>query len=84
MSNESQFMNEYKSLIIKIINSQPSELKELIFTWLYITTNYITDFFNTKELKEHKKHTKKLKKIVAIQLEKIIKYYDDALKAEEI
>ncbi len=81
-SSEDQFTDAYKKLISSIIDSRPSELKELIFTYFFNTTNYVIDFFNTQELKNPKKHTKKLKKIVMAQLEKILDYYETSISSE--
>lgn len=78
------FIDEYKRLLIAIMSSEKSELRELTVIYLFNTSNYVVDFFNTKELSNLKKHTKAMKKIVAIQLRKIFDYYEEIINKVEV
>jgi len=73
------FIAAYKKLVISLIAIDKSELRELIMVYLFNTTGYVVDFFNTKELNDIKKHTKNMKKIVALQLRRIINFYDKTI-----
>lgn len=78
-SNSEQFIQEYVTMLEKWLNSDTSELRELLGVYFLNTSTYITDLYNTKELKNHKKHIKKIKKIIITQLKKIIFFYETFL-----
>ena len=63
-----------------ILNSDDSDLRELLVVYFLGTAPYIFDFFNSKELDNPKKHTKKLKKIIVLQLKRLIEPFEEALK----
>ena len=77
--NVDLFRATYLIFIHNIMVSEKNELQELLLVYIYNTSNYIIDFFNTKELDNTKKHTKNLKKIIIAQFSKIIDYYEDIL-----
>ena len=77
--NVDLFRGAYLIFIHNIMMSEKNELRELLLVYIYNTSNYIIDFFNTKELDNTKKHTKNLKKIIITQYNKIIDYYEDIL-----
>ena len=78
-SNKAMFIQKYHELIKSIITSTSTELREIMVVYVHLTTPYVTDLFNTQELKNHKKHTKQIKKIIIIQIKKIIKFYEEEL-----
>jgi hypothetical protein len=92
-----QYLEEFKnaphinflgSLITMVSNmcnhSCSFELRDLITIYFLNTTSYADDFFNTQELKNSKKFTKKFKSIFAVQVERIIKTYDEDLHRVKI
>ena len=78
-SSKPIFIQRYHELIKSIITSESTELREIMVVYVHLTTPYVTDLFNTKELKNHKKHTKHIKKIIIVQIRKIIKFYEEKL-----
>lgn len=77
--NAALFTGAYKIFINNIMLAEKYELRELLLVYIYNTSNYIIDFFNTEELDDIEKHTKNFKKIIIIQYTKIIDYYEDIL-----
>ena len=59
-----------------MVNYHRDELHQIMINYLLNTTTYISDIFNTKELKNKKTHIKKIKKIIITLMEKVIKAYE--------
>jgi len=79
-SNKDVLIQNYTNLMQTILNSDDSDLRELLVVYFLGTAPYIFDFFNSKELDNPKKHTKKLKKIIVLQLKRLIEPFEEALK----
>lgn len=75
-ANEELLMQNYVKLLDSMVNYHQDELHQIMINYLLNTTTYISDFFNTKELKNKKTHIKKIKKIIIALMEKVIKAYD--------
>jgi hypothetical protein len=75
-----RFMKAFKLCFGNISSSKKSELKELMSVYILNTSKYVSDLFNTVELKDEKNITKEMKKIYITQVIKILDYYRDVLE----
>nr|WP_321267005.1 6-hydroxymethylpterin diphosphokinase MptE-like protein [uncultured Sulfurimonas sp.] len=78
-SNAELFMKSYTKLLDSMVVFEQDELHQIMMNYLLISSTYVSDLFNTKELQNHKKHIKKIKKIIIALLEKIIKAYEQEI-----
>ena len=76
LSSRDIFLQNYSLLIQNILNTQESELREILTIYFLAIAPYIFDMFNTKELDNLKKHTKKMKKIIVRELYRVIELYE--------
>ena len=53
---------------------------KVISLYIQMTSGYIFDFINTKEITNSKRHIKKLAKLLVTQLTRLIKYYKEYLE----
>ncbi|ABB43455.1 conserved hypothetical protein [Sulfurimonas denitrificans DSM 1251] len=79
-SSSEIFMQSYTKLLNSMVAFEQDELHQIMMNYLLISSTYISDLFNTKELDNHKKHIKKIKKIIITLLEKIIKAYEQEIE----
>lgn len=78
-SNEDVFMRNYIGFMGKCLNLEQDELHQIFLVYLLSTASYITDFFNTQDLKDKKKHIKNIKKIVVESTLNLIETYERKL-----
>lgn len=78
-ADDELFMQSYIKFLDSMVRYDQDELHQIMMNYLLITSTYIADFFNTKELDNKKKHIKKLKKITIALIEKIIKAYEGVI-----
>jgi hypothetical protein len=74
------FMKAYRKLIIDFNSINKFEFRELLTVFILNTASYVSDLFNTNELKNEKIVVKEMKDIYIQQLLKIIDYYRDILE----
>ena len=81
-SNDELFIHHFIMFNNYVLELQEDELQQILITYLLTISSYITDFFNTKNLKDKKRHIKKIKKIFIESTQKIIDTYSlELLKA---
>ncbi len=74
------FYYHYLKLVNALaINDYTNELKELLNVFLLRITSFISDFYNTKDMKNMKKHNKKFKQILEKQMRKMTQAYEEEL-----
>lgn len=78
-SNEDVFMRNFIDFMGKSLNLKQDELHQIFLVYLLSIASYITDFFNTKDLKDKKKHIKNIKKIFIESTLNVIKTYEHKL-----
>ncbi len=60
--------------------NEVGDTDKVISLYIQMTSGYIFDFINTKEITNSKRHIKKLTKLLITQLTRLIKYYKEYLE----
>lgn len=78
-SSEDHFINSLIKFMNSALTSDKDELHQITLIYIQLIASYITDFFNTQNLKNKKKHIKKMKKLFIDSTHNIIKTYEAEL-----
>lgn len=80
-ANKEIFLSSFVKLVHSITNHNCMfELHELLTVYFLRVAAHVDDFIYTKEINSSKKHLKKFKQFFLVNVEKIIKTYEDDLK----
>ncbi len=78
-SSEDHFINNLIKFMSSALKSDKDELHQIALIYIQLIASYITDFFNTQNLKNKKKHIKKMKKLFIDSTQNIINTYEAEL-----
>lgn len=79
-STEDLFLNNLITFMgTAMQNESKDELHQILLIYLLLIASYVTDFFNTQELKDKKKHIKNMKKLFIEATQNILKTYENQI-----
>jgi len=75
-----ELLGLFMDILVEDGRDEVGDTDKVITLYIHMTSGYIFDFINTKEVDNPKKHIKKLSKLLTTQLSRLIRYYKEYLE----